>query len=311
MTATKEKNFISAIVYVYNSEDTIGEFLKKLYDVLQMNFEKFEIICANDASTDRSVEAIRSQSSSMHNCVLSIVNMGFYQGLESAMNAAIDLSIGDFVFEFDTNYVDYDPKLITDVYFKSLSGYDIVAASNTKSRLVSSIFYKIYNSNSGAQYRIVSETFRILSRRAINRVHSMSITLPYRKALYSNCGLKVYTLSYTSTSGLKHSRASEHLKSNQETALNTLILFTDVAYKVSIWFTVLMMLATVVIGIYVLTVFIMQQPVPGFTPIMLVMTGSFFGVFAILAIVIKYLSVLVSLVFKRQKYIIESIDKVL
>lgn len=71
-----------------------------------------------------------------------------------------------------------------------------------------------------------------------------------------------------------------------------------------------MMTATVVTGIYVITVFALDQPVPGFTPIMLVMTGSFFGVFAILAIIIKYLSLLVDLVFKRQKYIIESIEKI-
>ena len=49
---------------------------------------------------------------------------------------------------------------------------------------------------------------------------------------------------------------------------------------------------------------------PGFTTTMLVLTGSFFGVFAILTIIIKYLSLLVNLIFKKQRYLVESIEKI-
>lgn len=42
---------------------------------------------------------------------------------------------------------------------------------------------------------------------------------------------------------------------------------------------------------------------------MLVLTLGFFGVFLILAIVLKYLSLLVDLVFRHQKYLVESVEK--
>ena len=310
MITNKEKNFISAVVYTHNNGDTVGTFLSEIHSVLSENYEKFEIICVNDASTDNTVEMIKRVSSSISDCVLSIVNMSYYQGVEISMNAGVDLAIGDFVFEFDTTLRDYDLSLIKKVYDRSLAGYDIVSAGNSKRKFGSKLFYGIYNRNSGTHNKLTTESFRILSRRAINRVHSMSKTLPYRKALYSNCGLKVDTIIYgpCEICGIKRSKQQKKLR--EKTAMDTLILFTDIAYKVSIWFTLLMMTATVVTGIYVITVFALGQPVPGFTPIMLVMTGSFFGVFAILAIIIKYLSLLVDLVFKRQKYIIESIEKI-
>ena len=43
---------------------------------------------------------------------------------------------------------------------------------------------------------------------------------------------------------------------------------------------------------------------------MFVLTLGFAGVFAILTVVIKYLSLLVDLMFKKQRYLIESIEKI-
>lgn len=43
---------------------------------------------------------------------------------------------------------------------------------------------------------------------------------------------------------------------------------------------------------------------------MFVLTLGFAGLFAVLTIIIKYLSLLVDLVFKKQNYLIESIEKI-
>ena len=54
--ANKEKNFVSAIVYVHNAESRIESFLSTVLEVLETNFEHSEIICVNDKSDDKSVE---------------------------------------------------------------------------------------------------------------------------------------------------------------------------------------------------------------------------------------------------------------
>ena len=311
MINNREKNFVTAVVYIYNSEKTIENFICNLNKTLNSNFENYEIICVNDSSKDNSVLIINSIAEKLEGAVLSIVNMSYYQGLELSMNAGVDLAIGDFVFEFDTTEMDYEASLIMETYYHSLKGFDIVAASSRKNqKLTSKIFYKLYNKFADTHYSLSTETFRILSRRAINRVHSLSKTIPYRKALYANCGLKIDTIKYESINSNHSASTKLQQLDRKETAINTLILFTNVAYRISISMTFIMMLATFGIALYTVLTFALGKPVAGFTTIMLVMTGSFFGIFAILAIVIKYLTLIVDLIFKKQKYIIESINKI-
>jgi len=160
----KQKTFISAVIYICNAETVIENFLKTLYGVLYEHFEKFEIICANDASTDATTDIIRKLAGSFNNCTLSILNMSYYQGVEAAMHAGVDLAIGDFVFEFDSTAMDYDPELIIRVYERSLHGFDIVSCGRERIRALSKLFYSLYNRHSGTQNKLKSETFRFKLR---------------------------------------------------------------------------------------------------------------------------------------------------
>jgi len=299
----KQKNFVSAVVYVCDDQDTIQQFLTVLDGVLEENFEKFEIICVNDASRDRSGALIKSFHG---HGVLRIVNMSFPQGLERAIHAGVDLAIGDFVFEFDRAALDCTADFIMQVYNRSLEGFDIVSCGRERMRFFSGLFYTIYNRSAKGQYPIRSETFRILSRRAINRIHSMNISVPYRKAIYNNCGLQTDFISYPAAGADQ----KQGVKTRTDTASTTLVMFTSLGYRLALLFSLGMMLATVATAIYIIVIYIMGIPVEGFTTMMLFVSFGFFMLSAIFAVVIKYLSILLELVFRRQKYVIESVEKV-
>ena len=53
---------------------------------------------------------------------------------------------------------------------------------------------------------------------------------------------------------------------------------------------------------YTLIIFCAGHPIEGWTTMMFVLTLGFAGLFAVLTIIIKYLSLLVDLVFKKQNY---------
>ncbi len=304
----KESNFASAVVYVHQCGNTIGGFLTELHTLLRENFQKFELICVNDASTDDSVQAIREFAAGVEGPMVSILNMSYYQGLEAAMNAGVDLAIGDFVFEFDSGVMDYPPELIMEVYRTALSGFDIVSASAIGgSRLTSRLFYRVFNRFANTQYDLGTETFRVLSRRAINRVHAMSKTIPYRKALYANCGLKLERISYQPLGGTDRGKMA---REKPQLATDALILFTGVAYRVALCLALVMMALTLIVTVYTVVVYLSGSPVEGWTTTMLFLGFGFFGMFAILTMVLKYLSILVDLTFKRQKYVFESIEKI-
>ncbi len=305
----KEKNFISAIVYVNNNEKIIERFLNNLIDILDNNFLQYEIICVNDCSFDNSYKLIKKVSDD-RNTTINVINMSYNQGRELAMNAGIDMSIGDFVYEFDTLNIDYDLKTIIDIYKKSLEGYDIVCARpNKPMRFSSSIFYKLFNKFSHSEFNLSTDTIRILSRRAINRIHSINKTNPYRKALYVKCGLKMIYFDYDIKNS-KYSKISKNLKNERKkNASDALVLFTDLFYKISLFITIIMMLITFGVGIYTIVVFISKNPVAGWTTTMLFLSFCFFILFVMISVIMKYLSIIIQLLFKNNKYLIASIDK--
>ena len=305
----KEKNFVSGTIYVHNAEKNIGDFLKMIIQVFEENFEHSEIICVNDYSSDNSIQKIKEISSLAKNTSISILNMSYYHGLEVAMNAGLDLTIGDFVFEFDSTRMDYDPKEIMNTYYHSLKGYDIVSASpDKKQKLSSSLFYYAFNKFTNLSYKMHTESFRILSRRVINRIKSMNKAVIYRKVIYSNSGLKTDNITYTIKKSVNIIESKEK-GYRSGLAVDSLIMFTDIGYKVSFLLTVLMMFVSVFMIVYSISVYFSGSPTEGWTTTILFLSFAFFGLFAILTIVIKYLQLLIDLVFKRKRYNFESIEK--
>lgn len=197
MMETKEKNFASAIIYVHNDEENIEQFLKTIIEVMENNFEHSEIICVNDFSNDKSLEKIKSISKFASMTSVSVINLSHFHGLEMAMSAGMDLAIGDFVFEFDNTILDFNPEEIMKIYKRSLTGFDIVSASPEKPEAFSSkMFYKVFKTFSNNKYEMSTESFRILSRRVINRISDMNRSVPYRKVIYANAGLKIDNIKY-------------------------------------------------------------------------------------------------------------------
>jgi glycosyltransferase involved in cell wall biosynthesis len=310
--SNREKTFLSTVLYVHNDERRITSFLGTLYEVLEVNFDRFEVICVNDGSTDESLERIRSVAQTVENPNLTVINMSTYQGAELSMNAGVDLTIGDFVFEFDSLNMDFPAETIMGVYQRSLEGYDIVSASpNSSAGLSSQLFYSLFNYYSNSRNKIREERFRIISRRAINRVNSMNISVPYRKAIRANCGLDSDVFLYKRTISDGRRRSRQSYENRMGTAVNSLILFTDMSYRIAMGLTLLMLALSIGVGAYTLAVYFGQnKPVSGWTTIMLFLSVAFAGIFLVSGIIIKYLSILMELVFKKQKYLVKSVDRI-
>jgi dolichol-phosphate mannosyltransferase len=277
---------------------------------LEENFEHSEIICVNDDSLDGSLEQIKEVSKQARTTSVSVVNMSYFHGLEAAMNAGMDLSIGDFVFEFDHTVMDFEKEEIMNVYRRSLQGYDIVSAvPNRKERITSRIFHHVFDRFTDISYQLHTVSFRILSRRVINRINSMNKTIPYRKAVYASQGLKTDSIVYQPKQMQRVKLDKTELRYRSGLAMDSLLLFTEVGYRFSTLMTVLMMLITAGCIFYSIVVFFTANPVAGWTTTMLLLSVAFFGLFGILTIVIKYLQLLINLVFKRKYYSFEGIEK--
>lgn len=308
---SKEKNFVSCILYLHNDGKTIQPFLEKICRVMQEHFEKYELICVNDGCMDDTVDQIKEfiKSDICHSAV-SLIHLSYYQGVEGAMNAGRDLAVGDFLYEFDRCLPDFDDSLIMDLYYRSLEGYDVVAAAPKNGvPLSSKLFYMIYNWGSRLKTKIRQERFRIISRRAVNRVNQMNAYIPYRKAMYMNCGLKTDTIVYDNQN-MARSLNKEEIGNRGQLAADTIIIFTNVLEKISLLTSLVLFGSLLVMFVYIVySIFSTVRPVEGWLSIMSLMSFGFFMLSVMLTLIFKYLSVILNMSFKKQRYVIEGVEK--
>lgn len=298
----KESNFISAVVCLHDAGRAATDFFAVLDKVLAEHFSHYELIAVNDGCTDDTVPALKAWAAEHLEAPLTVVNMSLRQGVERAMNAGLDAAIGDFVFEFDRPVMNYAPELIWQAYQKALTGFDVVTVCPSRQRLTSSAFYRVFNKFSNSPYKLSTDAFRLVSRRAVNRVKAISDDLAYRKAAYAASGLACASLSFEGAAGADDGPRLDK-------AVDSLALYTDAGYKLSLSISLGMMFLTLLALVYTVAVFCLGQPIAGWTTTMLLLSAGLSGLFFILTIAVKYLNLLVRLTFKKQSYLIEGVEK--
>jgi glycosyltransferase involved in cell wall biosynthesis len=307
----RETNFVSAVVYLHNCETMAESFLNMVYEQLIKHFMKFEIICVDDCSTDATRNKVMAMSKIADNTKLNVIHLSYYHGLENAMLAGVDLAIGDFVFEFDSTHMDYSAELMMAVYFRALQGYDVVGAvPKGKMRRSSSLFYSLFNRFSNAPYQLQTERFRIISRRVINRIHDLNSVISHRKVAYVTSGLKNDSIQYEITNEEPVYFDAQTRRLRRNVAVNSMVLFTDFAYRISLLLSIIMAVFALAVSMYTLIIYITGQPVAGWTTTMMFLSIAFFGMFVILTFLIKYVSIAVNIRIKLKNYSYESVEKV-
>lgn len=308
----REKKFVSLVVYLHNVQNEVVSFFEKIIPIFEERFEQFEIVCVDDGCTDTTIGVLKEYLENKKVSVMvNIVHMSFFHGLESSMNAGRDLAIGDFIYEFDNIYVDYPTSILWEAYEKVLEGNDIVGVGTADAGSLSSrLFYEIYNKTSKGRGKIGPESFRILSRRAVNRVKSIGQYIPYRKAMYANCGLHTSSISYVSKEKKKKS-SNIHTGERASLALDSFVYFTNALERLSAIICGVFLCISIGVGIYIIKDYVSGTTVvEGWLSTMGFLSVGFFGVFALLTIILKYLSVMLNLIFKQQRYLIADIEKV-
>lgn len=298
----KEKSFISAVIYLRNEEKRVEPFFSSLYAFMDRHFESFELVAVDDACTDRTVSILKQWAENMDQ-PLTIIHLSLYHGRENAMNAGLDIAIGDYIYEFDSLETPYDMEIAYSAFQKTQEGNDIVSVCPSETRRSSSLFYQVFNKSSHNPYQIQTDAFRIVTRRAINRVHSSSRFMPYRKAEYAASGLKMAVVEFE---GSLTSRQKDRLA----LAIDSLALYTDAGETISMGIVAFMAAVAFLELIYTVVIFLIGKPIEGWTTMMLVLTFGLLGLFIVLSIIIRYLSLLLDMTFRKQKYLVEGIEKI-
>lgn len=279
-TETREESaarrLVSVVVPVYNEEETVAEFQRRLSAVFEPLNHALEVIYVNDGSRDRTFDTVCA----MHDLDrrIRIIDLSRNFGKEIAMTAGLDFAQGDAVIVIDVDLQD-PPELIPHLIHEWQSGYDVVYAQRTRrdgesmfKKTSAHIFYRVIQKVSRVQIPEDTGDFRLLSRRAVESLKLLREQHRFMKGLFSWIGYPQKAVPYQ-----REARFAGTTKWNYwklwNFALDGITSFTNVPLKISTYIGVLTALIGFCYSIFIVTKAIFWgDPVRGFPSLIMIVT---------------------------------------
>ena len=167
---------ISVVIPVYGCSATLQLLYDRLSKVLQTITSDYEIIMVNDASPDNAWEFIQKLAHTDER--IKGINLSRNFGQHRAITAGLDYAKGDWVVVMDCDLQD-QPEEIIKLYQKANEGYDVVFGRRYQredrylKKIGSSLFYKVYNYFTEANFDSSIANFSIISARVAGELRKL------------------------------------------------------------------------------------------------------------------------------------------
>lgn len=185
---------ISIILPVFNEEQILPALYTRVSGVMQTLGETYEILFVNDGSRDDSLALLKSFSAA--DPALRIVSLSRNFGHQIAITCGLDHASGEAVVIMDADLQD-PPEVIPQLIAKWREGYDVVYAVRENrrgeglfKRGTAACFYRALRFLSHVDIPLDTGDFRLLSRRAVNALHSVRERSRFVRGLVSWIGYR-------------------------------------------------------------------------------------------------------------------------
>lgn len=191
----KINNRVDIIVPCYNEEEVIDIFITSVLGIIKTIEEfDFRFIFVDDGSSDNTLKILKKYSEKQE-CIR-YISFSRNFGKEAAMYAGLKYSKADYVIIMDSD-MQNPPYLIEKMlYAVSKEGYDCCCANRTRNgdphlrTFFSRKFYDVINKISDVNMIDGAGDFRMMNRKMVDAVLSMSEVQRFSKGIFSWVGFK-------------------------------------------------------------------------------------------------------------------------
>tara|TARA_A100001015_G_scaffold162606_1_gene180719 strand:- start:4019 stop:4951 length:933 start_codon:yes stop_codon:yes gene_type:complete len=191
---------LSVVFSFRNEEGNIKELAERVHKSLKNSTDwKYELIFVNDDSTDDSENILIKLQKDYP---IKIINMSRKFGVDPCVLAGFRHSEGEAVIYLHTDLQD-PPELIPDMLKKYEEGFDIVHTIRTKRKgegkfrmFVTKIAYYLINILSDINLPIEAGDYKLISKKALNKILNQKEFRPYVRGLSVWVGFKQAYLNY-------------------------------------------------------------------------------------------------------------------
>lgn len=196
-----DKKKIDIIVPCFNESQVLDIFVTELKkSIFELHNYNVNVIFVDDGSSDNTIEIIKKYSISNSNIKFISFSRNF--GKESAMYAGLKNSDGDYVLIMDAD-MQNPPEIIGDM-IKAVDeeGFDCCSANRTRDgepklrTFFSKRFYGIVNKISEVDMPDGAGDFRMMNRKMVNAILSMSEVQRFSKGIFSWVGFKTKNIYF-------------------------------------------------------------------------------------------------------------------
>jgi polyisoprenyl-phosphate glycosyltransferase len=191
---------LSIIVPMYNEEEALDGFFKRVQRVLQTVTPSYEIICVNDGSRDLTLARLRQVAERDER--IKVVNLSRNFGKEIALSAGLDHAAGDAVIPIDADLQD-PPEVIPLMVAKWRAGAKLVLAKRRDrstdgwlKRLTASGAYWLFSKLTHPQIPQNVGDFRLMDRDVVNAIKRLPERSRFMKGLFAWIGYEAETVEY-------------------------------------------------------------------------------------------------------------------
>jgi len=194
---------ISIVVPCYNEEECILLFDQEIKkEITKLPGYQFELLFIDDGSSDKTLSLIKSLQKE-NNCVIRYISFSRNFGKEAALYAGLVNAKGDYVAVMDVDLQD-PPELLGEMIGILEAGeYDCVSTRRSTRKgepilrsFCAKFFYKFINRISKTEFVDGARDFRLMTRRMVNAILSMTEKCRFSKGIFSWVGFKTYWISY-------------------------------------------------------------------------------------------------------------------
>jgi len=193
---------IDVVVPLYNEEQVVGEFHRRLMDVVSTlrRAHVVRICYVNDGSSDGTAAELAKLAAD--DADVTVVELSRNFGHQAALTAGLDRADGDVVVTLDGDG-QHPPELIPQLVDLHRVGYDVVltqrvAADRTRvKRWTSRAFYRLLSLISDTPITDGSADYRLVSRQVLEALRGMREYHRFLRGMVAWTGFRTVVLPYT------------------------------------------------------------------------------------------------------------------
>ena len=302
-----------SVVFSFRNEE--GN-IKELVDRINISLEKltnwnYELIFVNDDSTDNSESILLNLQKKYP---IRIINMSRNFGVDPCVLAGFRNAKGDAIVYLHTDLQD-PPEIIPDLIKKHEEGFDVVHTIRTKRKgeskfrmLVIRIAYLLINILSDINLPIEAGDYKLISRKALDKILNQKEFRPYVRGLSVWVGFKQTFYKYERQArGSGKSKMPLLSKGPVTDFINGITSYSLKPLYIGIFFGFLSIIISLLLIIYALYLKFNNLAIPGSTSIIIAI--SFFS--GILLFTLGVIGIYLARIFEqtkgRDQYVIKEI----